>query len=57
MLLWQVGERVVLRLHVARIEDPALRTAFLERVADLAAADAPAYTLDYVRLNLRARKA
>jgi trans-aconitate methyltransferase len=49
-------ERVVLRLHVARIAGPAQRTAFLERIADSAEDDDPPYTLDYVRLNLSARR-
>lgn len=47
---------VVLRPHLARLPDDAVRAAFLERVAARAADDDPPFTLDYWRLNLRATK-
>jgi len=47
---------VVLRNHLARLPQ-ALRSAFVETVTEQAAQATPALTLDYVRLNLRARRA
>ena len=47
---------VMLRPFLARIDDERLRKSFVERITDLAAADDPAYELDYWRLNLRARR-
>lgn len=47
---------VVLRLHLARLPDQSMRDAFTAEVADLAAAERPPYTLDYVRINARAVK-
>lgn len=47
---------VVLRPHLARLPDPALQNAFVGRVVESSAADTPALTLDYVRLNLAGRR-
>ena len=49
-------ENVILGTHLARIPDPALRSAFLQSMADQSAADDPPYQQDYWRLNLRARR-
>lgn len=49
-------ERVVLRHHLARLPDAAVIAAFLDPLVEQAAQDEPAYTLDYIRLNLRARR-
>jgi SAM-dependent methyltransferase len=46
---------VCLRDHVSRMPD-VLRPAFLDAIADQAAADDPPFTLDYWRLNLAAAK-
>ena len=46
----------ILHRHLERFPDEALRTAFVEKLADAAAHDDPPWTLDYCRLNLRARK-
>jgi trans-aconitate 2-methyltransferase len=43
---------VVLRSYLSAITDEALRAQFLEEIVRQAAADEPAYTLDYWRLNL-----
>lgn len=48
---------VVLRAFLARIPDDPMRRTFVERLTELAAADFPAFELDYWRLNLRARRA
>jgi trans-aconitate 2-methyltransferase len=47
---------VICRPHLARLPDARLRDAFMDALADEAAADAPAFELDYWRLNLDARK-
>ena len=47
---------VVLRQHLRCLPDAALRDAFLDRLVEQAAADEPAYELDYWRLNLAAIK-
>jgi trans-aconitate 2-methyltransferase len=49
-------ETVILGTHLARIPDRALRSAFLQSMADQSAADDPPYQQDYWRLNLRARR-
>ena len=49
-------ENVILGTHLARIPDPGLRAAFVQRMADQSAADDPPYRMDYWRLNLRARR-
>jgi trans-aconitate methyltransferase len=50
-------EHVVLAGHLARLPAPDHRARFLDVLCDLAASDRPPYTLDYVRLNINARKA
>jgi trans-aconitate methyltransferase len=49
-------ERVVLRMHVARIPSDADRRRFLDLVADRAEGAEPPLTLDYQRLNIEARR-
>jgi len=49
-------ERVVFRQHVARIPSRADQRRFLELVADLSQRATPPLTLDYVRLNMEARR-
>jgi trans-aconitate 2-methyltransferase len=48
---------VICRPHLARLPDAATREAFMDAVATQAAADRPAFELDYRRLNVEARKA
>jgi trans-aconitate methyltransferase len=48
--------KVVLREHLARLPDDATRTAWLDELTELAGRDTPPRTLDYVRLNLRAKR-
>lgn len=48
---------VVVRHELAALPDDAARDAYLAALADLAATDAPPYTLDYVRLNFDATRA
>jgi trans-aconitate methyltransferase len=50
-------ETVVLRTHLPRIPEAAIREQFLAEVTRQAAADTPPFTLDYWRLNLQGRKA
>lgn len=47
---------VVLRPHLALLPTDALKDQFVSAVADAAEADQPPFTLDYVRLNLGARR-
>lgn len=47
-------ESVVMRPYLARLSDPTLRREFLDAIVALAAADDPAFTLDYWRLNISA---
>jgi trans-aconitate 2-methyltransferase len=47
---------VVLRTHMAKLPDEALRARYLEAIVREAAHDDPPYTLDYWRLNIEARK-
>lgn len=47
---------VVLRTHVAKISDPRARDAFLDEMTAQAGRDDPPFTLDYWRLNLRAKR-
>jgi trans-aconitate 2-methyltransferase len=47
---------VVARPHLGYLPTPELKSDFLERLADRAEADDPPFTLDYWRLNLRARR-
>lgn len=46
---------IVLRQHLTQLPTEALRMAFMEILAAQAAADDPPFSLDYWRLNLRAR--
>jgi trans-aconitate 2-methyltransferase len=46
----------VLHRHLERFPNDALRTAFVEKLADASVHDDPPFTLDYWRLNLRAHK-
>jgi len=47
---------VIVRPHLARLADGALRDRFVDSITALAAADSPAFELDYWRLNIEARK-
>jgi len=49
-------ERVVLRHHLGRLPDAATKAAFLAPLVEEAGRDEPPYTLDYIRLNLHARR-
>ncbi|AKT42244.1 class I SAM-dependent methyltransferase [Chondromyces crocatus] len=49
-------ERVVLRHHLAKLPDDATRNAYLDTLMAQAGEDEPPYVLDYVRLNLKARR-
>jgi hypothetical protein len=52
-------ETVVLRHHLARLTDAGadlLAARFLNTLTAEASADTPPFTLDYHRLNLRARR-
>lgn len=49
--------KVNVHKYVARLSDsPGAAERFLDAMADLAAGDDPPFTLDYLRMNLRARK-
>jgi hypothetical protein len=47
----------VLHRYLELLPNEALRSAFVEKLADASARDDPPWTLDYWRLNLRAHKA
>jgi hypothetical protein len=47
---------VIYNPHLARLPDDGLRARFIDEVTMLAAQGEPAYTLDYWRLNLEARR-
>ncbi|MGI8476014.1 MAG: class I SAM-dependent methyltransferase [Thermomicrobiales bacterium] len=47
---------VVLGQHLARLPDDELRTRFVDALTVQAATDAPAFMLDYWRLNMHARR-
>jgi hypothetical protein len=47
---------VIYNPHLARLPDEGLRARFIDEVTKLAAQAEPAYTLDYWRLNLEARR-
>ena len=47
---------VIYHPHLERLPAPNLRQVFIDRVTELAAQDDPAFTLDYWRLNMQARK-
>ena len=42
--------------HLARLPEGSLRRRFVEELTEQAAADDPPYSLDYCRLNIRARR-
>ncbi|HLX85018.1 MAG TPA: class I SAM-dependent methyltransferase [Terriglobales bacterium] len=46
----------VLHRHLELLPDDSVRVLFLQKLADASAQDDPPWTLDYSRLNLRARK-
>jgi trans-aconitate 2-methyltransferase len=52
----QFFESVILRHHLPRITNDAVRQQFLAELTRQAAADAPPFLLDYRRLNLEGRK-
>lgn len=52
----QFVESVVLRNHLDRVPEAALRQQFLAELSRQASADDPPFLLDYVRLNLRAQR-
>ena len=52
----QFARTVVVRPYLAAIEDEARRAEFLDALVEQAAGDTPPFTLDYWRLNLRARR-
>jgi hypothetical protein len=45
-----------LHRHLELLPTPPLREEFLQQLTDSSAEDDPPFTLDYSRLNLRARK-
>ena len=47
---------VIFRSHLARLPDPSLRTAFVEELASLSAADPIPFELDYWRLDFAATR-
>ena len=47
---------VVLRPYLPRIQGEVRRSAFVDRLVEQSAGDVPAYTLDYCRLNITARR-
>ncbi len=47
---------VIVRTHLGRLPDQGLREQYVCELADQAAADEPAFVLDYWRLNLSARR-
>jgi trans-aconitate 2-methyltransferase len=49
-------ECVIVRQHLEHLPDAHAKAAFLDDLADRAARDSPPFSLDYWRLNMRARK-
>jgi len=47
---------VIYHPHLARLPNPALKQAFIDRVTELSAHEDPPFTLDYWRLNISAKK-
>jgi trans-aconitate methyltransferase len=47
---------VICRPFLARLPEAGLRDAFVDRLTTMAAGDAPAFELDYWRLNIEARR-
>jgi trans-aconitate 2-methyltransferase len=52
----QFVESVILRNHMERIPDHTVRQEFLANLTQQSAGDDPPFLLDYVRLNLQARR-
>lgn len=52
----QFVESVILRNHLERIPDQTARQQFLAQLTEQSTADDPPFLLDYVRLNLQARR-
>jgi len=50
-------EKLVFRASLARLPDAATRAAYVDAIVAASAAEDPPFTLDYVRLNIRARAA
>ena len=48
---------IILRRHLAKLPDEALRARFVGHLAEQAAADDPPFLIDYWRVNLRGRAA
>jgi trans-aconitate 2-methyltransferase len=48
--------KVVFRTHLEQLPTPELQREFITAIVAESASDDPPYTLDYVRLNLRARR-
>jgi uncharacterized protein HemY len=49
-------DKVILTAQLARLPDDATRARFLDEIVDQAEKDETPFLLDYVRLNLQARK-
>jgi hypothetical protein len=49
-------ETVVFGAHLERLPSDTLKRQFITTLADQSAADAQPFTLDYWRLNMRARR-
>lgn len=49
-------QTVNMQAHLARLPEGHLREQFLDELTERAASDDPPYTLDYCRLNIRARR-
>ena len=47
---------VIYHPHLARLPEPSLKQAFIDRVTELASKEPVPFTLDYWRLNMAARK-
>ncbi|HVE84012.1 MAG TPA: class I SAM-dependent methyltransferase [Myxococcales bacterium] len=49
-------EGVILRVHLEHLPSPVLKAQYLDALVEQAERDAPPLTLDYVRLNIEARR-
>jgi trans-aconitate methyltransferase len=52
----QFVENVILRHHLQRIPDPVVREEFMTQITSDFAKDNPPFLIDYVRLNMKARR-
>ncbi len=52
----QFVENVILRHHLQRIPDAVVREQFMTKLASEFANDDPPFLIDYVRLNMKARR-